>query len=137
METETEDSGIKPGHNKKGNTNNNEDKIDDKNKPRQETKEGIPEGKKASNEQKEDNKIHNPYQKPKQHGENAWKDGKKSVEIVSSGREAKGKNPFFIRIRTQFDMKQTSLGHVAHQIEIKRVMDGFVRVLKKSKKVQI
>ena len=45
--------------------------------------------------------------------------------------ETEGKNPFFIRIRTQFNMKQTSLGHIAHQIETKRVMDGFVRVLKK------
>ena len=107
MEPDTEDSGTQTGHEKKENTTKKKDKTEDKNKPRQEPKEGTPEGKKASEEQKEDNKIHNPYQKTKakQHGENAWKDGKKSVEFVSSGRETEGKNPFFIRIRTQFDMK--------------------------------
>ena len=56
---------------------------------------------------------------------------KKSVHIVSSGTESEGKKPYFIRIQTQFDMKQTSLGHLAHQIETKRVMDGLASVFKK------
>ena len=75
--------------------------------------------------------MHNPYQTPKPHGGNAWKDGKNSVDIVSSGTESKGKKPYFIRIRSQVDMDQTSLGQLAHQIETRRVMDGFVSVLKK------
>ena len=119
-------------------TNQDKEKsrTQDKTRNNPNTEKGSKEGKSDKekvSKGKEEKKIHNPYQAPKTkpQGENAWKDGKKSVEMVSKGVETEGKNPFFIRIRTQFEMKQTSLGHIAHQIETKRVMDEFVQVLKK------
>ena len=133
MEVDSEDtSSTKIDNKKKKNAEMDNEKYKICQAPtRQETKEGSPREEKDSKQKGKNRKVNNPYKGPKPQRENAWKNGKNSVEIVSSGAETEGKNPYFIRIRTQFDMKQTTLGHLAHQIETKRVMDGFAKVLKK------
>ena len=112
--------------------NEEENKENDEKSRSKPTMEKSSRGNKPNKNSKGKNRsVPNLYQTPKPHSGSAWNDGKKSVDIVSNGIESEGKKPHFNRIRTQFDMKQTSLGHLAHQIETKRVMEGFARVLKK------